>query len=273
MIMNEAYTSMTQRIAVEHTDCALVQDLLPLYLDNEVSPESHARIAEHIQRCERCANYLAGARSVRGQLLRGQQTAGSNAGATPAVSPTQHGGSSTTGSNIGRILLMAAGAIGMLILVPVLIPIAIVAAIPIGLFVLIRTIWAKSQTQAGGSAASIGANRVFWTALLSILGVFVCGGLMLGGVAAIADGWYLQDKIFGIFLALIGFGGLVRLNQRRGWLPQYAAPQMAQQLITLAVISGAVLAGLFVIQTSLSSMPPLLLLGVIAGLVWWWRNK
>lgn len=66
-----AYESTTTRIgAAEHGPCALVQDLLPLYLEGEVSSASRDTIAEHLARCERCAAFLAGAQSVRAQLRR-----------------------------------------------------------------------------------------------------------------------------------------------------------------------------------------------------------
>lgn len=61
--------STTTRLAQqEFGACVLIQDLLPLYLDNEVSEGSRAMIAEHLSRCERCAGFLAGARSMRSQL-------------------------------------------------------------------------------------------------------------------------------------------------------------------------------------------------------------
>lgn len=63
------HESTTTRLAQqEFGECVLIQDLLPLYLDNEVSEGSRAMIAEHLSRCERCAGFLAGARSMRMQL-------------------------------------------------------------------------------------------------------------------------------------------------------------------------------------------------------------
>lgn len=70
------YTGPTQQYRLPHAEipgCALVQDLIPLYLDGEVTPESHALMADHLQHCERCSGYLAGARSVRSQILNDQQ--------------------------------------------------------------------------------------------------------------------------------------------------------------------------------------------------------
>jgi hypothetical protein len=69
--------------------CALVQDLLPLYLDNEVSPDSHALIAGHLQHCERCSGFLAGARSVRAQILDEETRVRAAFAAAPAVTAVQ----------------------------------------------------------------------------------------------------------------------------------------------------------------------------------------
>lgn len=69
--MVESYESTTTRIALPTSaTCTLVQDLLPLYLEGEVSSSSRDLIVEHLGHCERCAGYLAGAQSVRGQLRR-----------------------------------------------------------------------------------------------------------------------------------------------------------------------------------------------------------
>ncbi len=70
------YTDPTEQCRLPHAEivgCVLVQDLIPLYLDGEVSPESHVLIAEHVAHCERCSGYLAGARTVRSQILHEQQ--------------------------------------------------------------------------------------------------------------------------------------------------------------------------------------------------------
>lgn len=66
---NEAHTSNTTRLANQN-NCDLIQDLLPLYLEREVSESSHNLITEHIANCEHCSSYLAGARSMQAQLQR-----------------------------------------------------------------------------------------------------------------------------------------------------------------------------------------------------------
>ena len=65
------YESATRRMHDEQpTVCALVQDTLPFYLDNELSPESRAYIDAHLESCDRCASFLTGARSVQVHLQR-----------------------------------------------------------------------------------------------------------------------------------------------------------------------------------------------------------
>lgn len=69
--MTASYESTTSRLTQQELGaCTLIQDLLPLYMDGEVSPSSRETIAEHLTRCERCAGFLAGARSMHTQLRR-----------------------------------------------------------------------------------------------------------------------------------------------------------------------------------------------------------
>jgi predicted anti-sigma-YlaC factor YlaD len=44
--------------------------MLPFYLESEVSPESRMLIDEHLNECERCASFMAGAQSVQTHLRR-----------------------------------------------------------------------------------------------------------------------------------------------------------------------------------------------------------
>jgi hypothetical protein len=67
----ESFQSTTTRLARQELGaCTLIEDLLPLYIEGEVSPSSRDLIVEHLARCERCAGFLAGAQSVRAQLRR-----------------------------------------------------------------------------------------------------------------------------------------------------------------------------------------------------------
>lgn len=66
-----SFESTTIHLAQQTQDvCPLVQDLLPLYVEDEVSPSSREVIAAHLSNCEYCRGYLAGARSVQAQLRR-----------------------------------------------------------------------------------------------------------------------------------------------------------------------------------------------------------
>lgn len=68
------YATETTRLVHEELGaCALIQDLLPLYLEGEVSPASRDLITEHLARCQRCAGFLVGAQSVRAQLRRDER--------------------------------------------------------------------------------------------------------------------------------------------------------------------------------------------------------
>jgi Putative zinc-finger len=66
-----AYESTTiHMLRQESGTCALVQDLLPLYLEGEVSTGSRDVIVEHLAQCDRCAGFLGGTQSARVQLRR-----------------------------------------------------------------------------------------------------------------------------------------------------------------------------------------------------------
>src|SRR5436190_5179227 len=70
-----AYESTTARLLHEELGaCVLIQDLLPLYVEGEVSPGSRDMIMEHVARCERCAGYLAGTQNALAQLRRERTT-------------------------------------------------------------------------------------------------------------------------------------------------------------------------------------------------------
>ncbi|MBP8251919.1 MAG: zf-HC2 domain-containing protein [Herpetosiphon sp.] len=69
--MSDPYDPTTRRLPKNAPICALVQDLLPLYLEKETSDASYSMINDHIAQCEHCAGFLSGVRSVRQQF---QQT-------------------------------------------------------------------------------------------------------------------------------------------------------------------------------------------------------
>ena len=39
--------------------CEVIKDLLPLYYDGVCTPDSFALVHEHLQKCEKCRNYLS----------------------------------------------------------------------------------------------------------------------------------------------------------------------------------------------------------------------
>jgi predicted anti-sigma-YlaC factor YlaD len=91
----------------ERWDCALIQDTLPLYLEDEVSPDSRSLIIEHLSNCPHCAGYLAGAQSARGHLRHKQPRAPSPPIAspqTPASAPAVQNRLSVQGL-LGVVLL------------------------------------------------------------------------------------------------------------------------------------------------------------------------
>lgn len=70
-----AYESSTTRFqSPTGSPCALIEDLLPLYVEGEVSLGARDLIVEHLATCNHCAGFLAGTQSVRAQLRHDQQS-------------------------------------------------------------------------------------------------------------------------------------------------------------------------------------------------------
>ena len=66
-----SYESTTTRLLHQELNaCVLVEDLLPLYIEGEVSPATRDLMVEHLAHCDHCAGFLAGAQSTRIQLRR-----------------------------------------------------------------------------------------------------------------------------------------------------------------------------------------------------------
>lgn len=110
------YTDTTQRYRLPHAEipgCALVQDLIPLYLDGEVTPESHTLMANHLQQCERCSGYLAGARSVRSQILSEQQTIRMEQVKQPSVAQVREPLAGSLGMALWQSLMALLHAVGL----------------------------------------------------------------------------------------------------------------------------------------------------------------
>jgi hypothetical protein len=191
-----AYETSTTRLRAETIDpCALVQDLLPLYLEGEVSAVSREQISQHLAGCERCAGFLAGAQSVRAQLRRHdqQRVASLQADQRPR----------------GAVLLwreLLAGGMAMLLCLPGGVTAAMVGS---GL---------DSGDQALLAVGVIGAiiicGLLFGLArvmgpLTSTRASTLLGGLALGGAATIAMLFFSSTSAIGLLAALLlGFAGL-----------------------------------------------------------------
>jgi len=93
------YDSRTERLPHDQQVCALVQDLLPLYIEDEVSGQSRAMIVAHLNECAHCAGFLRGARSARMQFERERERAG-----------TQRR-QETVGPLLGTLLVRSVGAL------------------------------------------------------------------------------------------------------------------------------------------------------------------
>jgi hypothetical protein len=71
MMPSYEYETTTTRLAsAQGVNCALAEDLLPLYIEGEVSQTTRDLMVEHLAQCEHCAGFLAGAQSARLQLRR-----------------------------------------------------------------------------------------------------------------------------------------------------------------------------------------------------------
>ncbi|HEY0739751.1 MAG TPA: zf-HC2 domain-containing protein [Herpetosiphonaceae bacterium] len=110
------YTDTTKQYRLPHAEipgCALVQDLIPLYLDGEVTPESHALMADHLQHCQRCSGYLAGARTVRAQILNEQQTIRAAQAKQPSVAQVREPVADSLGVALWQSLMALLYAAGL----------------------------------------------------------------------------------------------------------------------------------------------------------------
>ncbi len=66
-----SFESTTTRLPHHVADlCPLIEDLLPLYIEGEVTTATSDLMANHLAHCDHCAGFLAGAQSARTQLRR-----------------------------------------------------------------------------------------------------------------------------------------------------------------------------------------------------------
>lgn len=99
----------------EITGHALVQDLLPLYLEGEVSPETYALITDHLKRCERCSGFLAGTQSARAQILREQEALRNAQARGPTVAQVQQPIADSAGRSLWTTLMILSWLMGLAI--------------------------------------------------------------------------------------------------------------------------------------------------------------
>jgi anti-sigma factor RsiW len=106
----------TTRVATrEVAPCALVQDLLPLYLEGDVGPASRDLISDHLNQCQHCAGYLAGARSMQG-ILRAELAQRAASAGAPAPEQMALRQWQRMVVNAAVVMLCAAGGVGSILL-------------------------------------------------------------------------------------------------------------------------------------------------------------
>lgn len=216
------YTGPTQQYRLPHAEipgCALVQDLIPLYLDGEVTPESHTLMADHLQHCERCSGYLAGARSVRSQILNDQQKIHAAQVSQPSVAQVREPVTGSLGMALWQslmVLLYAAGLFSGLM----------GAAGASGGFPPLLVGAILVLTGLGGLLTVGSARTLSWLVLMVLTGV---GGL----------GLMLLSLIAGQPLLLVYGLGVVGLGAWGVWLHYILQPRSSLQSMLHTVRFGA----------------------------------
>ncbi len=195
--MVESYETTTTRMApLAAPTCTLVQDLLPLYLEGEVSPGSRDLIVDHLGRCERCAGYLAGAQSVRGQL---RHDLAQRAEVATAAAPERQA------LRLGRRLLAAAMAAALCV-VGGLSTIGLASAIAsdnAGLALASVVFGLGSLAMLFIMASAMGPLRLgrLWQLCAGIASGFLAGCILSGG--------YIGLAVFALPLAFVAIGIVV----------------------------------------------------------------
>lgn len=331
----------TQRMPhAEISGCALVQDLLPLYLDGEVTHESHVLIADHVQRCERCSGFLAGSQSVRTQMLREQQMLKQAQSSGPSVAQVQQpvanslrhtvwllltslswlGGLALTfvgimsftplmlmigllmvgfgvvsmtashqaGGFVGKALLLLTGLTGLLLIGDPILdpwaahrhnPLTLLAGLPL-LALPLWALWPGRQAQGGTPQQPASTPRGSGVAISSaFISLAMAAGLamiaLFGLWMIVAAGMTIDGQFMGVMLALIGIAGLLELNQRRGWIAEWAAPQQKRQLLAWMLIVGGIVLFLVLLGShgARSGLVSLLVAAGLAATGWWMQRK
>lgn len=235
---------------VEIPGCTLVQDLIPLYLDGEVSPESHVLIADHVQQCPRCSGYLAGARSMRTQILHDQQAVRAASSAGPTVAQVRQPITSNLGLRLWQTLMLLTYSFGL-----------VMAAVGFGEHApeLIMVGGVITLLAVGGliKAGSLGTR--FWRWLMLLTGAV---GL-LAALIGLTDGGPGSEGIAAWGLGLIGLAAwgrwLGKAQPSSGLTqPLRTGPNTAMLTAVLSVLGALGCAGMMTIALVLllTSGPP-----------------
>ena len=109
----ESYESTTRRMKSDKPGlCALIQDMLPFYLEGDISPQSRQFVESHLEECERCASFLAGGQSVQAHFRRESAT---RADILDRDRPAQHLIASGQRRVIGTVLAVAGGLVFLMV--------------------------------------------------------------------------------------------------------------------------------------------------------------
>jgi hypothetical protein len=249
--MNELpFTGTTQRQRLPHAEipgCALIQDLIPLYLDGEVTHESHVLMADHLQHCERCSGYLAGARSVRSQILSEQQAIRAAGATQPTITQLREPVTNSFGMALWQSLMILLYARGLFL--------GVVSIVGLGAsFTTITAIVLVIGGLAGLLVVGSARTRI-WLMLMLATGA---GGVFLILVALLSGGSALPMMImYGLGVAGLGAGG-VWLHQTQRPAPTTRSTQRlaqgAHQAMFTAFLSvvGAVVCSVLAIASLLN---------------------
>jgi anti-sigma factor RsiW len=108
-----SYETATRLLPQKPQICNLVEDLLPLYIEGEVSTGSRDLLVDHLAQCEHCAGFLAGAQSMRAQLrndaLARQQVVRADQPAQDAIKLHQRVVRTMLGLIVSGSMLLASG--------------------------------------------------------------------------------------------------------------------------------------------------------------------
>jgi predicted anti-sigma-YlaC factor YlaD len=213
----------------------LVQDLLPLYIEGEVSSGSRHFIVEHLGQCQRCAGFLAGAQSVRAQFRREHEQ-------RAAAVEQEQARRGDVPEGLVNFVPLIAGAVGLSVVVAIIV--LSVFQMMAGSVNLVETLvadgarlaWVAVGLLAVGAVTGVILRR---ESLSPVLRAIICGGAVVVGVLVLAA----PDDvaIYRVLATLLIGAGLIGLWQvssapqpRRG---NVAKIVLASLLVGLGLLS------------------------------------